>query len=258
MASTVKVYFDKEGDFLEVLFSDQPGYMRETDNDAIMERVDEEGNLLGFSVLAVSQLSIEFLNDRDTLKSRTELSELQDRLKSLAETTETNPLGIYTPPSATELLSSIDLFQRASSELQESEKLYYIAGQSQVSINRNFNISPDEQEKLLIEECIINEVEMILKVKKPDYLGESKWEFRYDKKTIKVKINDLEWLEDFRNRKIIIAPGDAIKAIIEVITTYDYQGEVTSNYTLQKVLKVIPTPPTQQLSLFGGSNDEDV
>ncbi|HEY9864254.1 MAG TPA: DUF2283 domain-containing protein [Candidatus Obscuribacterales bacterium] len=57
MASTVKVYFDKEGDFLEVLFSDQPGYMRETDNDAIMERVDEAGNLLGFSVLAVSQLS---------------------------------------------------------------------------------------------------------------------------------------------------------------------------------------------------------
>ena len=57
MASIVKVWFDKEGDFLEVLFSDKPGYMRETDNDAIMERVDEEGNLLGFSVLAVSRLT---------------------------------------------------------------------------------------------------------------------------------------------------------------------------------------------------------
>ncbi len=57
MASIVKVWFDKEGDFLEVLFSDKPGYMRETDNDAIMERVDEEGNLLGFSVLAVSRLA---------------------------------------------------------------------------------------------------------------------------------------------------------------------------------------------------------
>lgn len=56
MASTVKVWFDKEGDYLEVLFSDKPGYMRETDNDAIMERVDEEGNLLGFSVLGVSCL----------------------------------------------------------------------------------------------------------------------------------------------------------------------------------------------------------
>ncbi len=56
MASTVKVWFDKEGDYLEVLFSDKPGYMRETDNDAVMERVDEEGNLLGFSVLGVSNL----------------------------------------------------------------------------------------------------------------------------------------------------------------------------------------------------------
>lgn len=56
MATTVKIWYDKEGDFLEVLFSDQAGYMRETDNDAIMERVDEQGNLLGFSVLGVSQL----------------------------------------------------------------------------------------------------------------------------------------------------------------------------------------------------------
>ena len=59
MASTVKIWFDKEGDFLEVLFSDKPGYMRETDNDAIMERVDEQGNLLGFSVMQVSRLAAE-------------------------------------------------------------------------------------------------------------------------------------------------------------------------------------------------------
>ncbi|ELS04558.1 Protein of unknown function (DUF2283) [Xenococcus sp. PCC 7305] len=59
MVSTVKVWFDKESDYLEVLFSDKPGYMRETDNDAVMERVDEEGNLLGFSVLGVSNLERE-------------------------------------------------------------------------------------------------------------------------------------------------------------------------------------------------------
>jgi hypothetical protein len=57
MAERVKVWFDSEADFLEVIFSDAPGYMRETENDAIMERVDLEGNLLGFSILAVSQLA---------------------------------------------------------------------------------------------------------------------------------------------------------------------------------------------------------
>jgi hypothetical protein len=56
---TLQIWYDLEGDFMEVLFSDRPGYMRETDNDAIMERVDEEGNLLGFSVLGVSNLATE-------------------------------------------------------------------------------------------------------------------------------------------------------------------------------------------------------
>lgn len=53
---TVKVWFDREGDFLEVLFSDEPGFMRETENDAVMERVNEKGDLLGFSILQVSRI----------------------------------------------------------------------------------------------------------------------------------------------------------------------------------------------------------
>jgi hypothetical protein len=55
MAEKVKVWFDPEGDFLEVLFSDAPGYMRATANDALMERVDEQGRVLGFSILGVSR-----------------------------------------------------------------------------------------------------------------------------------------------------------------------------------------------------------
>ena len=31
--------------------------MRETESDAIMQRVDAEGNILGFSILAVSQFT---------------------------------------------------------------------------------------------------------------------------------------------------------------------------------------------------------
>lgn len=57
MLGRVKVWFDPEADFLEVTFSEAPGYMRETENDAVMERVDLEGNLIGFSILGVSQLA---------------------------------------------------------------------------------------------------------------------------------------------------------------------------------------------------------
>ncbi len=51
---TVKIWYDPEGDYLEVIFEQKPGYFRETANDQVMEKVDEDGNVLGFSVLKVS------------------------------------------------------------------------------------------------------------------------------------------------------------------------------------------------------------
>jgi len=52
----LKVWYDPEGDFLEVIFDQKPGYFRETANDQVMEKVDEAGNVLGFSILKVSAL----------------------------------------------------------------------------------------------------------------------------------------------------------------------------------------------------------
>jgi uncharacterized protein YuzE len=52
----VKMWFDPEADFLEVIFEQKPGYSRPTDNDQVMEGVDEEGKVIGFSILRVSSL----------------------------------------------------------------------------------------------------------------------------------------------------------------------------------------------------------
>ncbi len=52
----VKVWYDPEGDYLEVTFEQKAGYFRETENDHVMEKVDEEGNILGFSIVGVSSL----------------------------------------------------------------------------------------------------------------------------------------------------------------------------------------------------------
>ncbi|HEX67936.1 MAG TPA: DUF2283 domain-containing protein [bacterium] len=53
----IKIWYDKEGDYLEVLFERKKGYFRETENDAVMEKVDEEGNIIGFSILKVSKMT---------------------------------------------------------------------------------------------------------------------------------------------------------------------------------------------------------
>lgn len=59
MAKEVKVWYDKESDYLEVLFERKAGYFRETDNDAVMEKVDKQGNVIGFSIMKVSALKQE-------------------------------------------------------------------------------------------------------------------------------------------------------------------------------------------------------
>ena len=57
MADKVKVWFDAEADFLEVRFSDAAGYEKATTNDAVMERVDAQGHVIGFSILGVSRVT---------------------------------------------------------------------------------------------------------------------------------------------------------------------------------------------------------
>ena len=55
MAEKVKVWFDAEADYLEVRFSDAAGYEKETKHDAVMERLDAQGHVIGFSVMGVSK-----------------------------------------------------------------------------------------------------------------------------------------------------------------------------------------------------------
>ncbi|NEP80998.1 MAG: hypothetical protein F6K39_24255 [Okeania sp. SIO3B3] len=223
----------------------------------ILKSVDDnqEINIQSVSSYLVKAKSeiIQFISDRDTIKDNSEFLELEERLKLLAQETESNPLDIYQAPNEKDLLSSIDKFGKASSELQKADKLSYLTKDSSFLINRNFSLSEESKENLLFKEVSKNEYEMVLKIKKPDYLGESKWIFKHRKRRIEAKIGDLEWLESFRSRDVLIFPGTAIKAIVEVIDKYDFSGKlISTQYTIQKVIEIIPPPSSSgtQLSLF--------
>lgn len=58
----VKVWYDKEGDFLELTFREGKGYMRDIGDD-IYERVDELGKVVGCAIFNFSkrdQKTVEF------------------------------------------------------------------------------------------------------------------------------------------------------------------------------------------------------
>ena len=53
----ITVWYDREGDFLEVLFERKPGYFRQTRTEQVMAKVDDQGNVIGFHVLNASRLT---------------------------------------------------------------------------------------------------------------------------------------------------------------------------------------------------------
>lgn len=54
MISMIRIWYDREGDFLEITFREAKGYLREIAED-IYERVDETGNLLGYALFNVTR-----------------------------------------------------------------------------------------------------------------------------------------------------------------------------------------------------------
>ena len=56
MDKGIKVYFDKEADYLEILFEIKEGIFQETENDSVMKKIDLNGNVIGFSIQNISKL----------------------------------------------------------------------------------------------------------------------------------------------------------------------------------------------------------
>lgn len=200
---------------------------------------------------------IDFLNGRTGISNINEVKPLENKLHELAKETDVKWLPAYEPVSKRELLEGIQKISSNIEHLTSEDSASYITDEDKVGFNLDFKLVPESLEELLIKETISSENEMILKVKKPDYLGESMWEFRHGGKIIPAKILNAEWLVQFQSREIDIRPGDSIRAIVKITHKYDYNGELTgtSNEILD-ITEVIQVNSPKQTSLFEKEKDE--
>jgi hypothetical protein len=118
-------------------------------------------------------------------------------------------------------------------------------------MNAEFNIAPETIDELLTKEILVTKGEMILKIKKPDYLGESQWEFRHGNRKIMASIIDKDWLINFHSRRIDVRPGDSLRCDMRIDANYGFDGEVVAeHYIIMVVKEVITGAPPEQGSLF--------
>jgi hypothetical protein len=208
--------------------------------------------IVGQYLVRAKKAMIDFLGKKTTISNADEIKPLEDEIYKLAEKTEVRWLPAYTRIPPKQILEGIQKISQSLSHLTEGDRANYVVPDEPVSeFNLTFYIAPESIDDLLAKETLTSESEMLLKVKKPDYLSESMWDMRHGTGVIQVRISDNEWLERFQNRRIDVLPGDSLRAKVQIINKYDTDNElISTHYDATKILEVISAPNHEQLDLF--------
>ena len=223
--------------------------LRETDDEAL-KQLDWKP-AVGKYLVKAKYFILNFIDKKTEIVSREEVEQLEKQLLQAAEETDVTNMPSYTVVQRQKLLPQIGRLTNALKILNENDKAIYIYAENEIRMNACFNYIPENIETLLTQEEIISTSEMILKVKKPDYLGESMWEFRHGTRQITAKILHQEWLKEFQDRKIDIRPGDSLRSIVNTVVKYGYDNEVVgTHYEINEIKEVIPLINYSQLNLL--------
>lgn len=177
----------------------------------------------------------------DDENSPRDLPALGREIQKLAAETDVRHLPDYKPVDPQAILTAIADFQHVKDRLSLGDRASVITleGEHEMNLTMRWNI--EDIEALAVKEVQeIKAPSMILVVKKPDYLGTSKWEMRLGKKPILAKIGHDEWLKEFQDRRIDVRPGDALKCEVMIEHHYGYDNELLSErYVINKVHEVL-------------------
>lgn len=194
---------------------------------------------------------VDFVQRHPVIAERQQIDALQQTLFDLVQQSGIKQLPIYTPVDRKQLLCSISKLQDALANFQENDCATYLTPDREVAFNRELSFDPESADDLLARLSTTSTQEMILKVKKPDYLGESKWEFRHGTTKVEAKIVDTAWLRDFHHRRVDIRPGDSLRVNAHILVRYGFDNEVLStHYTVTKVLEVMQCDRYEQIPLL--------
>ena len=197
--------------------------------------------LIGSYLVKGKRVMVNYLKNRETIQNSQEIYDLQTVIAEAAKETGALEVPGYKPLPAIEAARCVLLLSEGTTPLGPDDRARYLSPDGPEEINTSFRVTPDRIEEVLTQRTIVNIRDLILKVKKPDFLGDSMWDFRYDNKKLTAKVADLKWLQDFHQSTVTLHPGDALDVAAEETVKYGYDQEVlATHYKVIQVRAVIP------------------
>jgi hypothetical protein len=195
---------------------------------------------VGKYLVKAKHLLLEKVGGVKRLESRELLEQVAADVNRLARETEVLHMPTYRPVTTLEIANSAKALSEAASMLEEGESASLESDSGLATITPGLAISQEQIDTVLAADVIENRTVRILMVRRPDFLGNASWEFRYEKRRFDARIDDDDWLTLFRSGEIDIRPGDALRVEVLERTTYDRFGEVLDEKrTIVRVLKIV-------------------
>lgn len=206
--------------------------------------------VLGHYLVKAKFILINNLEGKTHITDGELINNIQKELVEEAENTDVKLFPHYHPIPIPHLISTIDKVNKSLKHLNCDDKAVISSESGVATFNLELDFTATEIEDLLTKEEIANESIMILKVKKPDYLGTSMWDFKFGEKSISAKIIHESWLVKFQHRKIDIRPGDSIKAKVNIIVKYGHDNSlIGQTYEILEVIEILPLNPLTQTAM---------
>lgn len=186
------------------------------------------------------------------------LPDLRKSLRELAEETDVRRMPLDDAPDTKDLIDFASRVQKARAQLGSDDRLRYeTKDDGEVEITAVIDVA-DLEDLATKETYTSGPAQLILAVKKPDYLGASRWELRHGKRTISAKIEDGDVLRRFQGREVDARPGDALRCMVQSELRYWFDNSLLSErHTIVEVQEVLPgAPEIEQESLFEGDTDD--
>lgn len=189
------------------------------ENNEDIENYIEECRNLGLKFIEDGKVDVE------------DLEKLSENLDFIAKNNNIKNTFNYESVDILELAKSLNDVSNSTKQLYDEEKYSVKSKKSEeIQIDKNSQkIDIDKVEEALTEELIENEREGFYKIKKPDFLGDSQWDFKFGNKKVLAKILDEDWLEDFHSGKIVVVPGDSLKVKIKQTSRFNRNGYLISD-----------------------------
>lgn len=189
-----------------------------------------------------------------TVGTPQELSTIQEQIRAVAADEAVDGTLEFTPVPNEALLQGMQQVGDAEQRLAPTDTLEYRSPRVTIPAETRFTLSDERITELLTDSAEEATAEEILVVRKPDYLGNSMWQFRADGKNLEAAVTDARWLREFQGGGVDLRPGDAIRARVHRLVRYSASNVVkrkvvAERATVQQVLEVIRLNRTSPATL---------